>query len=355
MKKFIYFFIGALFVFSLYADESCSCDKIPNPLPSGKYQPTYNLSAIPQINCMKNVYVDASFIYWQPIEQGLDIGIDLGTASSQGKVYNVDMNFSPGFKIGLGGFLSKLDSWDLFAEYTWMTSKEKKTVSGGSLLRFNWVFANRIFYNQVDSIHSDIKLDFQNGEFLVGRIAYQGNHLHLKPVFGPKFSYIKHRFNLTADNLRETNSGSPATVDKYFVDAKSNSWLLGAKVGLESYWLVNCNFKFFAKLGQSLLYQRSDTKELFFRIGGNLGDGTDFNFKNKKSDIIFNTDILAGIGFASYFCHDKYFVDFDLGYDFNIYLNQNFIAELANDSVSIHKENGYLAFHGLRVNLRLNF
>ena len=64
----------------------------------------------------------ASFIYWQSLQDNMNIGLVKNVSSSsafytQNTFVEMHFDFQPGFKIGAGMNVQN-DGWDIYAEYT---------------------------------------------------------------------------------------------------------------------------------------------------------------------------------------------------------------------------------------------
>ena len=93
----------------------CPCEEISEP----PLRCAYNAPVNSLIKCPVEFFVTASFIYWQAKEKGLELGVTDNNCEDciNGRVINIDFDFKPGFKVGLG-WHSDYDDWHIYLEYT---------------------------------------------------------------------------------------------------------------------------------------------------------------------------------------------------------------------------------------------
>lgn len=132
-----------------YAQPPCSYVKVdkppptydqgfaicPDDLPKGYLAP-----ARIDICGSKDAYAVASFIYWEPLANQLDLGTANLNSVDQFKLVKTksSSDFKPGFKIGFGRYFS-YDDWELYGQYTFLHMNKKTSFDPSS---FFW----RILY-----------------------------------------------------------------------------------------------------------------------------------------------------------------------------------------------------------------
>ncbi|HSX10134.1 MAG TPA: hypothetical protein VLF94_00235, partial [Chlamydiales bacterium] len=144
MKRFSPYLIISLLASTLgfgatKGDSSCRPkDQCCPKTPKIEMAPAYSAPANVHLACKRDVWVDVSFIYWQPIGENLELGIaDHNTGDSDaeagtplvGEVVNMDFRFKPGFQVGLGVDFG-CDDWDAYAQYTYLRSTDTVTSEG---------------------------------------------------------------------------------------------------------------------------------------------------------------------------------------------------------------------------------
>ena len=187
-------------------------DKMAKEIPCGLPVPdvaAFNAPAQIAPKCPWNVSGSASFIYWQAIEESLDMGdivyldpsIDLTanhSISSQSK--NFDFKFKPSFKLSLGGSFD-YDHWDLFADYTWYHTGNMTTrLSEPGLFVSTSQFTGPVIESRIVSSESfatgdtpvsnyfsrkwALKMDLL--DLMLRRSYYVGTQLKFHSSFGPR-------------------------------------------------------------------------------------------------------------------------------------------------------------------------
>src|SRR3989344_1378501 len=118
MKKYL---LAGLMTTGLYADD---------PVRPAEITPL----AGPVVKNWAEFFVTADFIYWQARQDDMAFasdgnfnftGIPATNNPKKGNQYNLDYNFEPGFKVGLGVDF-RHDGWDLYANYTWLQQNDAK-------------------------------------------------------------------------------------------------------------------------------------------------------------------------------------------------------------------------------------
>lgn len=95
-----------------------------------------------------DLFITAEFLYWTIRQDHLAFAFStpeiidpLVIPEGKGSVFHPDWEFNPGFKVGLG-ILFDHDGWDLYANYTWIRSKnirKNTSIKSGFVLRdFTW-------------------------------------------------------------------------------------------------------------------------------------------------------------------------------------------------------------------------
>lgn len=312
----------------------------------------YNASARFEMSNEWGFFTSASLIYWSAIEDGLDVAINypstLNAENTDAKVENMKCRYKCGFKAGIGIIFDKHDDWLLGFEYTRFTAKVHKRATpmevGGSL--------SPSWQNVSSATYARGKWSFNYNLFdgLFFRPCYFGTYLTLNPFCGLKGGWLKQHYKATY------------YTDEYpiYPNAKQRNWLIGPKAGIDCNWLVGGGIRIFIAAAGSLLYEnfkvRYQSTEPSSFIGAQKEAVTnDFNFMAP------NVEAGLGIGWGSYFSNNGWHFDFKIGYDFQIYWNQNGMRALKDrfeDYLIYDHQNfdrGNLTLQGLTATLRFDF
>ena len=171
--------------------QVCPQDPCCPTWPTPVLNAAYNYPARIQTRCPWDLYGDVSFIYWQPIQENMELGLANTTAAVRdvldavtANVINMNFKFKPGFKIGLGGSFSH-DNWDTLLEYTWAhntNSQSSDGPSGGNIIPMIGAPAST-----GDSLYSSVSENWRLKMGIIdldlGRWYYVGTNLMWPPQF----------------------------------------------------------------------------------------------------------------------------------------------------------------------------
>ncbi|MBN2479758.1 MAG: hypothetical protein JXA94_05980 [Parachlamydiales bacterium] len=291
--------------------------------------------------------LSASFIYWEPREKGLELGIPFNNTNmdfNKSELQNMDFTYKMGFKAALG-FNFENDNWTSLFEYTrfHMTHNSKST-------RPDWADRfNAIWFSNAEDNTTEIKgrwkLNLDIIDFRIARPSYFGEKFILTPLFGGKGGWID-------QNYRSTILYNGSYVQN---NLKSRSWLIGPRAGIDSKWLLGSAFRINGDFAFSLFYQyfRSITMK---RQNINAPDSLEANVLNKKGYVNPAIETAVGLGWGSYFSRNKYHFDLLANYEFQFYFNQNMMRSLKdNYDAKSDSSPGDLMFHGLTVTMKFDF
>ncbi|MFA6118425.1 MAG: Lpg1974 family pore-forming outer membrane protein [Parachlamydiales bacterium] len=377
LKKIFPILLGTLAISSANADvDNCApvndkCSTACEPcapcceIPKAPKIQGYNQNARISVCCTNDLYATATFLWIQPIQEQMDFALRKFNMPSGNinTLYNQNFEWKPAFKAGLG-YHFNYDNWDSFIEYTRINSCMNSIVnlgdSGGFLNDF-WSLqgVTGVYFTNFSEAKSKWNLDFNVFDFNFGRTYYNGTKLKFKAHYGLKVGWINQK--------EKAESNFPADPFNLFVTAKfkSESWLIGPRAGICSDWDLCKNFRFFGNGAISIFYQK------FYRITDRevnkllLGDGL-WAMAADYSNSMINSSLegIIGFGYGSYFDRNKWHIDLAIGYEMQLFFNQNmmrYLQQTQNDvllgqqSVKIVSKAGNLMFHGLNITAKIEF
>lgn len=315
----------------------------------------YNAPARYDLVNEMDFYFQVGFIYWQAVEQGLEYALRIPGSydaawTTPAKVENMDFNFKPGLKLGMGLAFNQHDDWMMSAEYTYLVVRDRSTAYppvGGSLIEMwdptdptaaecskataRW----RVYYNMLD--------------LGLSRPYYLGTKLIFKPYAGLKGGWITQKVD--ASYYFSTEHYYPL-----YPSLKQKSWMIGPKAALNADWMLGKGFKLYGNLAGSLLYQNFKTRYLTTDITSETSS-TFQTFRNEVGYVTPNAEIGLGFGWGSYFADKGWNFDFRFGYDFQIYWTQNMMRNLVQIANDVESTGGYgnLVLNGLTMTARFDF
>lgn len=311
-----------------------------------------------------DLYVQGSFLYWQPTQDNIDYAYTCPNPSSItgtvdapaiNKVVNFDTSYQPAFQVGLGMSFD-CDDWDTFLQYTWFHTNNRSSViapPGGGLI----VIRGLPFENQVNSFFQNanaqwnLKMDFIDWE--LGRSYYLGKKLTFRPWFGLRAAWIRQKFN--------SLFFKPANPDLFTPEVtltqadQTVSWGLGGEAGVTANYLFGKGFRVVGEFYGDLLYThyRLTTHGLSQGQTSPTFDLQQTHYWSIRPHI----DLELGLGWGSYFSQNRYHFDLTATYGFQVFWNQNMFRHFTDSQMfgSSSLPNGNLYIQGLTVTARFDF
>lgn len=332
------------------------------PWPVPVLNAAYNYPAQTQTRCGWDVFTDASFIYWQPSAENLEVGVadtTDGTTGSPdssapmiGSVINMKFGFKPGFQVGIG-MNAGYDGWDAYAQYTYLrsTNHTNATASTPGRIRSFWVNPAILLTEDgppdILTASAEWKANFDFVDAVLGRAYYSGTKVTYHPYFGLRGAFIRQRYT---NNFVLDNDFTAVTVDK------SRSWGVGPRFGVDGDWHIGSGFRIYGDGAADILYTQYD-------IGSKQTSMTAprTNLINVSQDNIgylrTHLDLELGLGWSMFADCNKWFFDFTAGYGFQAFFGQGMFRRWLDDvnTASSTAPLGDLFIQGMTLKARMDF
>lgn len=360
MKNFLFCCLLPLFLFADVAENYPSV-AVMEPAPE-EFTPVecisgYSASALYDVCDPFCIYFSADFLYWQAREDNLDYGVTTTGASFEpivdGTVLNMEFDWHPGVKVGIGTDFKGHDCWDLFAEWTYLNSHNNGSTTlplGKSI--FPSLLQPVLISNDVSQFaKANWKLIYNTFDLNIGRPFYSGELLTMRPHAGLRASWIKQRYNATYADL------NISSIISFNTNTKFDSWSIGPRFGFDTNWELPGGFKLFGNAAFSLLFTYFDMNkhELEVEEAGEIVRSSVTDKKHHNS-VRANAETFLGFGWGSYFDCDNWHIDLNLGYEFQYWPDANgdirFVDFLAS---GVHVTGGNLVLHGITFKARADF
>lgn len=319
-----------------------------------------------------DVYADASFTYWQPIQGNMEVGstntitpaeLNAGIFLLNGNWINMNFDFAPGFKVGLG-LNFDYDNWDAYSEYTWFRGHSHVHSNGptdGSIAAsfgHPYLVDGNIF--NTASEHWKLHMDFADLE--LARSYHVGTSLSFRPFIGLRGAWIRQGMHTRYVN-ENIVIGTPIPpllpLGTLNTVQKSQSWGVGPRVGLYTNWMFGKGFRIFGNGFGDILYTRYTT----------LGYNETFTYSTTGAIRVFKTnqrntgalrthlDLELGFGWGCYFDNNNWHVDLSAGYGFQVFFDQNMFRRFVDNSGIGNSliATGNLYVQGLTTSFRFDF
>lgn len=356
---FLFLFTG----YSLFADPSlCECDSCvyirrpdncqsPPPPPSTC---AYNAPVKTSIGCMWKAALQGSFVYFEAKQDNMQLALKIKSDSQsvvKSNVIETDWNYNTGFKVK-GVFYFLHDSWDLTGGYLNFHNSYSTDATAFDLLSLTPYFYDTDAGAALtaDSLDSKWKLDIDLITGEIGRKYYVGRNLFIRTFFGAEGGWIDQKLFV---NYNTTQTGILETIP---YEGDSCNWCAGPRLGIQTEWETSCFFKFIADGSISVLYTEYDNKYLNQTIEGEGTAATIDTNEVRFHNMCFlrpHLNLLFGVSWGNYVHCNSWFFDVLVGYEANVFFDQNPFGK--PDDTLYTFTNGNLYLHGLVISATVEF
>jgi len=293
-------------------------------------------SAPARVNVEGNLdlFIEGSFIWWQPKEKGLAIGASsfLNMANNPVNIFNFKANYKTGFKTGIG-FHNNLDDWTIFAQYTWFNRDSHNTVEREDAFFSDWL------YSTTTQAEAKWDVDINFFELELSRANVNGKRVIFAPHVGIMGGWIDQKYLIS----------SIADEAKAF----SDSWLIGPKAGVKTSWKIKSDIKLIGNVSASVFYQ--DYTKVSYELKNIITDLFIERINMRTHNLTPNLNMAAGLAYGLYLYDNLWHFDFLVKYEFIHFWNQNQMRYLLNQLGFIRFDAGSLMLHGITASFRWDF
>lgn len=295
-----------------------------------------------------NFYTAFNFIYWQPAQENMEVGLTFPLTPTDGRtVYDfakMDFDYKPGFQVGFGAIFGK-DEWDTFLEYTWLRGHDHKHISVNPLttgILPTWGLPNA---SQFSIAKAEWALSMDILDWTLGKSYLLTPKIMLKPSIGLRAIWIRQYVTVAYE--------VPSLLQ--FNQQKSHSWGIGPSLAISSNWLLGKGFKLIGSGEVDIPYtQYTALSANEGNAGSLLGD---FVYHEKNLGLLRpHTEITLGLGWGRLFGNRSLHCDFSAEYSFQMFLHQNMFRKRVDDTAKGFSvsPNGELFIQGLTLSARID-
>lgn len=324
-------------------------------------QPGYNAPTYFNSSNRFNIYAAGSFIYWQPTQENMELGIvsdktgDLDLVD--GDIVDLNFKYKPGFKVGLGMTLD-YDNWDTYLQYTWLRGSHHASASVDPTNAFitiwpAWQMVPGSNQPQYVTGEETWKLGLDFIDWDLERHYYVGTNLTFRPFFGVRAAWIRQNvrvdyINITANRIALWPSTS--------IFQNSNSRGLGPRAGVNTNWMLGRGVRIYGNGELDILC----TEYTKLRAHQESSETTASHYTVRQNDAFrlkTHLEMVLGFGWGCDFGKSNRRIDLSADYGFQVFFNQNMFRNFESDQ-NIGKSispNGNLYIQGLTATLRLDY
>ncbi len=326
--------------------------------------------------------MNASYLYYQASQGGMDLGIPVLATITDGycnsgtytwnpfneSVLVQDYSYKSGFQVGLG-YICPNDNWVLYAEYSWIhgTTHTSETAPNADNSSFNgnsipqtglwytsiWLYDydNDFLANKISS-KWNYKIDLVDAQ--VSRPLYSGKRLTFEPSFGLRGAFIRQNLDIDFDLTGASLEDHILSDSDAHYSSHSNG--VGPRVRINGNWYLGYGVRFIGDAAASLLF-----------TGYSVSMNVESTYLNYPTPVIYhikdfntlrpNIDLSLGLGWDAYFCNQRLHWNIQALYDVSIFFEQNMMRYLA-DTVNGYSSGGAVSnlyLEGLVVKTGFNF
>lgn len=306
------------------------------------------------------------FLYWTVYENqtffavtGQEAGSSSFTGAqdsgSIGNVKSMSYDWKPGYRLNLG-YCFRPDFWEIEGVYTYFYDKGNSSIDACSsssnptkalVGTFDQGTQSPIF-----TAKSFIRLNYNQGDLLLGRKFMLTDHLLLRFLFGATGSWI-------TQNWRYAYEGASTVKGK-------QDWKFyggGMRIGLDADWYIGKGWGFLTKANLGIL--AGTFREFVYNETNNAGNSVptppnvvqDINLKDHR--FAYHTQIAFLPSWGK--MYSKWGFSVFAGYELNLWFNLHQIycdtlqSNLSFDTRKPITENGLVGFQGLTTGLQFQF
>jgi len=293
-----------------------------------------------------NPYITADFIWWKAYEDGLDFawsGAPLAPtavppSATSGNMFRPNFKYEPGFKVGFGNKFDH-DGWDLYAQYTWLRVNRSKQneencceVENEIAWSNYWLPTNAgpeaILMNDESA---KWKLSFNVLDLELGRDYYISKYLTMRPFVGMKFSWQTQKYHVDYDDVLFVQDQSDTPSSNVVIPLGSNYDIqfhqkelgIGIRAGLDTQWYFCKWLGLYGDVAVTGLWNRFHEKRTDTVSPIAAASYDNFVIKNKVRDVTGVLELGLGVFFEWPFHHDDYMFQLELGWENQIWFDQN--------------------------------
>jgi len=321
--------------------------------------------------CAGDFFFTADFIYWRTSEKGTALGhtgvinpynpnpLPPVPSAKQGKYVYLGHAWEPGFKVGFG-WNSTHDRWDVYTQYTWLHSRNSRTISDpvNGIRQPTTSEPNGIFgaLREAGTATGSWKHHFNVIDLELGRRCCVSQFLLLRPFVGLKGGWqqrdMVRSFFSPVPNPLFPIPGVPSQPNVLRVHDHFDVWGIGVRGGVNSSWIICKNWSLFGDLAWTSMWSdyykvlRSDkvtnlvTK--YITVFLDLNGDTRF-------EVNYIGELALGVRWETCLCKAKYRLAVQAGWEQQVWINYMAAAQALDDAW--HDLN----FQGLDLKFRFEF
>jgi len=322
----------------------------------------YNAPATVTLQGGYDVGASASFTYWSPSQENMELGIVSDSADTDftinGDVVNLPFDYAPGFQLAFWTDLYR-DHWDGLVRYTWLHNTDRVSTSldpSGTKSIYPLRQKPSVSVPQYLDGRGEWNLQMDLIDVEMGRSYYVGEELTVRPYFGLRSALIRQK----ADTAYLNNIITTTSRVNVYITQRAHSWGIGPMVGVDSHWLLGQGLSLYCAGFGDLLFTQyttlnwsqkaTDVSGVFVAGSRYLVGQHDLNYVRP------HLSLDLGVSWGSYFFSDRVHCELMAEYGFQVFFNQNMFRGFLDDqSIASVVPNGNLYVQGFTFTTKWDF
>ena len=275
---------------------------------------------------------------------------------------NHDWDYNFGLRVGAGAYVNH-DAWNVDFTWTWinMTNSKDFTADEDGVLIPTWALgADTSGVASGASARGNWQCIMHVLDAALGKAYHVSRKVVFNPHFGLRFAWVDQDYSAHYGGFQIQSN--PTNI----FHGENDFWGVGARIGIDTDWIVGQGFKFFANASTSILAGKFKTENEFQAPGQTLQERINIDLDDDFHTNVPNLELALGIDWGTYLYDDKYYLDFRAGYEFQVWWDQfnlrkfsssgtggsvgNFTGNFTNDTVS----RGMLTLNGFTFRIQLD-
>ncbi len=332
------FFVFTLCFLSIVFTQSFSIEKNPcisNDVCCEKNEPGPFAFAYPKdasLECPKNFYLSASFLWMAFYEEGLEYAINVNGITSQKE----KLDFKPGFRVCFG---FDKHPFSVSASWTYIRIKDDSMAQPGTDGLLGLFLPPET--GSLTGASSRISGDFNTLDVNISKPYHVSRYFISNPKVGIQAAWIDQDYHLRYYTINR----------KHNVYNKNDFWGIGLETGYDAEFIIGKNFTLYANVLSALLFSKFDISQIAQTL-------TIYNYQLSESffKVIPNAKIGLGFTWSRMFEKKTIKAKLKVGYEFQQWWSINQLRRPMDTDPSAFKSvaRNDLTFNGLVVSLHLD-
>ncbi len=307
-----------------------------------------------------DLYFYVEGLAFQGMQTGLDFvlvdknapGATAINATVGGFGQNESWGYNFGSRIGIGAYVPH-DAWNIDFDWMWLNVTDSESYEAGTGATLPTLLADNGSgtspYLSYGSSGATWQCIFNVLDATLGKPYHISRKVIFNPHFGLRFAWIDQEYGV---NYGGATIASQATPIKY--KAENDFWGVGARVGMNTDWLLGYGFKIFTNLSSSILAGWFDNTIKY----GTAALET-VTLSSKPQVVVPNLELAAGFDWGTTLGNcGGYYLDFRAGYEFQIWWDQwntrQFVTGVADGNFNNVPTYGNLSLNGFTFKVQLD-